>query len=112
MRKNCQIESDVCICCKRDSKPLLWLSTQEQKKKSEKKNWQISKGKQEQSSFDFFCVPFYWTDWYIFLLYQEAFRTRLYVFGYNNLHVATAHEDLGYALYVHEYSTGDFDEAR
>ena len=60
MRKNCQIESDVCICCKRDSKPLLWLSTQEQKKKSEKKkSWQISKGKQEQSSFDFFCVPFY-----------------------------------------------------
>jgi len=26
--------------------------------------------------------------------------------------VATAHEDLGYALYVHEYSTGNFDEAR
>ncbi|CAH3019390.1 unnamed protein product [Porites evermanni] len=45
-------------------------------------------------------------------VYREAFRTRLYVFGYNNLHVATAHEDLGYALYVHEYSTGDFDEAR
>ena len=26
--------------------------------------------------------------------------------------MATAHEDLGYALYVHEYSTGNFDEAR
>ena len=34
------------------------------------------------------------------------------MFGFNNLHVATAHEDLGYALYVHEYSTGNFDEAR
>lgn len=45
-------------------------------------------------------------------VYKEAFRTRLCVFGYNNLHVATAHEDLGYALYVHEYSTGNFDEAR
>lgn len=48
---------------------------------------------------------------YCFCL-QEAFRTRFYVFGFNNLHVATAHEDLGYALYVHEYSTGNFDEAR
>lgn len=45
-------------------------------------------------------------------IFQEAFRTRFYVFGFNNLHVATAHEDLGYALYVHEYSTGNFDEAR
>lgn len=45
-------------------------------------------------------------------VYKEAFRIRLYVFGYNNLHVAMAHEDLGYALYVHEYSTGNFDEAR
>ncbi|XP_078362508.1 amyloid protein-binding protein 2-like isoform X1 [Oculina patagonica] len=45
-------------------------------------------------------------------VYKEAFRTRFYVFGFNNLHVATAHEDLGYALYVHEYSTGNFDEAR
>ena len=47
-----------------------------------------------------------------FHLFQEAFRTRFYVFGENNLQVATAHEDLGYALYVHEYSTGNFDEAR
>lgn len=45
-------------------------------------------------------------------VYKEAFRTRFYVFGCNNLHVATAHEDLSYALYVHEYSTGNFDEAR
>ncbi|RMX52041.1 hypothetical protein pdam_00003706 [Pocillopora damicornis] len=45
-------------------------------------------------------------------VYKEAFRTRFYVFGYNNLHVATAHEDLSYALYVHEYSTGNFEEAR
>ena len=54
--------------------------------------------------------PLHWQI-YCFCL-QEAFRTRFYVFGYNNLHVATAHEDLGYALYVHEYSTGNFDEAR
>ena len=31
--QNCQIESDVCVCCKRDSKPLHWLSIHEQKTK-------------------------------------------------------------------------------
>ena len=29
-----------------------------------------------------------------------------------NLHVALAHEDLAYATYVHEYSSGKFSEAR
>ena len=38
MRKNCQIESDVCVCCKRDSKSPHCLSTHEQEKKA-KKNW-------------------------------------------------------------------------
>ncbi|EDO28373.1 predicted protein, partial [Nematostella vectensis] len=41
-----------------------------------------------------------------------AFRIRSEVFGVNNLHVATAHEDLAYAMYVHEYSTGNFAEAK
>ena len=63
MRKNCQIESDVCVCCKRDSKPLHWLSTHEQKKKKAKKKLTLyelgfSKGKQEQSSFEFFVHHF------------------------------------------------------
>lgn len=34
------------------------------------------------------------------------------IFGDLNLQVAVANEDLAYALYVHEYSSGHFDEAR
>ncbi|XP_001628163.2 amyloid protein-binding protein 2 [Nematostella vectensis] len=45
-------------------------------------------------------------------VYKTAFRIRSEVFGVNNLHVATAHEDLAYAMYVHEYSTGNFAEAK
>ena len=62
MRKNCQIESDVCVCCKRDSKSPHCLSTHEQEKKAKKKltlhQLGFSKGKQEQSSFDFFVRHF------------------------------------------------------
>lgn len=34
------------------------------------------------------------------------------IFGNMNFHVAIAHEDLSYAYYVHEYSTGDFSCAQ
>ena len=34
------------------------------------------------------------------------------VFGSLNLHLAVAHEELAYALYVHEYSSGRFYLAR
>ena len=116
MRNNCQIESDVCVCCKRDSKSPHCLSTHEQEKKKRKKSDFTSVGifkrqARTKLNFDFFSAILL-NKLIFFFLFQEAFRTRLYVFGYNNLHVATAHEDLGYALYVHEYSTGDFDEAR
>ena len=45
-------------------------------------------------------------------VYQAALDIRILVFGGNNLHVAVAHEDLAYCSYVHEYSSGKFQEAR
>lgn len=45
-------------------------------------------------------------------VYLSALDIRVSVFGKWNLHVAVAHEDLAYALYVHEYSSGRFSEAR
>lgn len=45
-------------------------------------------------------------------LYQGALDIRQAVFGGNNLHLATAHEDLAYSSYVHEYSSGKFDSAK
>lgn len=45
-------------------------------------------------------------------VFQSALEIRQNVFGKWNLHVAVAHEDLAYALYVHEYSSGRFTEAR
>lgn len=33
------------------------------------------------------------------------------MFGGKNIHVATAHEDLAYSSYVHQYSSGKFDNA-
>ncbi|XP_013379692.1 amyloid protein-binding protein 2 [Lingula anatina] len=45
-------------------------------------------------------------------VYQAALDIRQSVFGGNNLHVAVAHEDLAYATYVHEYSSGKFSDAR
>ncbi|XP_014664027.1 PREDICTED: amyloid protein-binding protein 2-like isoform X3 [Priapulus caudatus] len=45
-------------------------------------------------------------------VYQTALDVRQSVFGGKNIHVAIAHEDLAYALYVHEYSSGRFSDAR
>ena len=43
---------------------------------------------------------------------QNALDIRQSVFGGNNLHVATAHEDLAYASYVQEYNSGKFTDAK
>uniref|UniRef100_S4PXW1 Amyloid protein-binding protein 2 n=3 Tax=Pararge aegeria TaxID=116150 RepID=S4PXW1_9NEOP len=45
-------------------------------------------------------------------VYEEALNTLRRVFGRSSLHVATAQEDLAYALYVLEYSSGRFYKAR
>ncbi|XP_034490404.1 amyloid protein-binding protein 2 isoform X2 [Drosophila innubila] len=45
-------------------------------------------------------------------VYKEALTVRRGIFGNMNFHVAIAHEDLSYAYYVHEYSTGDFSCAQ
>ncbi|XP_075220244.1 protein interacting with APP tail-1 isoform X2 [Lycorma delicatula] len=45
-------------------------------------------------------------------VYGEALKLKMSAFGKSNLHIAAALEDLAYALYVHEYSSGRFDEAR
>ncbi|XP_033121593.1 amyloid protein-binding protein 2-like [Anneissia japonica] len=45
-------------------------------------------------------------------VYQQALDIRLSVFGGRNIHVAVAHEDLAYASYVHQYSSGKFDDAK
>ncbi|OBS67320.1 hypothetical protein A6R68_04149, partial [Neotoma lepida] len=44
-------------------------------------------------------------------IYQAALDIRQSVFGGKNIHVATAHEDLAYSSYVHQYSSGKFDNA-
>lgn len=44
-------------------------------------------------------------------LFQTALDIRQSVFGGKNIHVATAHEDLAYSSYVHQYSSGKFDNA-
>ncbi|XP_050684805.1 amyloid protein-binding protein 2 isoform X2 [Leptidea sinapis] len=45
-------------------------------------------------------------------VYEEALASLRRVFGRCSLHVATAQEDLAYALYVLEYSSGRFYKAR
>lgn len=45
-------------------------------------------------------------------IYKDALVIRRHIFGTRNFHVAVAHEDLAYALYVHEYSSGRFQTAR
>jgi len=45
-------------------------------------------------------------------VYETALEIREAIFGKFNLHVAVAHEELAYALYVYEYSSGRFDKAR
>jgi len=47
-----------------------------------------------------------------YFTFQTALDIRKTIFGKTNLHIALAHEDLAYALYVYEYSSGKFDEAR
>lgn len=44
-------------------------------------------------------------------IYDKALTIKKSVFGNNNLNVAVAHEDLAYALYVQEYSSGHFESA-
>ncbi|KAJ8935250.1 hypothetical protein NQ314_012925 [Rhamnusium bicolor] len=45
-------------------------------------------------------------------VYEKALNIRKEVFEKNNIHVALGHEDLAYALYVNEYSSGRFYNAR
>ena len=45
-------------------------------------------------------------------VYQQALDVRRVSFGGDNLQVALAHEDLAYATYVNEYSSGKFTDAR
>ncbi|KAK7087291.1 amyloid protein-binding protein 2-like [Littorina saxatilis] len=45
-------------------------------------------------------------------VYQLALSIRMKVFGGSNLHVAIACEDLAYATYVFEYSSGKFEDAK
>jgi len=45
-------------------------------------------------------------------IYEEALQLKKQLYGRYNLHVAIAQEDLSYALYVHEYSSGMFRLAR
>lgn len=45
-------------------------------------------------------------------VYQNGLEIRKEIFGDNNIYVAMVHEDLGYATYVQEYSSGEFDKAR
>ncbi|XP_014608816.1 PREDICTED: amyloid protein-binding protein 2 isoform X1 [Polistes canadensis] len=44
-------------------------------------------------------------------VYKAALDIRKAIFGKTNLHVALAHEDLAYALYVREYNSGKFQKA-
>lgn len=44
-------------------------------------------------------------------VYKEALKIRVALLGNRSLHVAIAHEDLAYALYVHNYSSGHFHGA-
>jgi hypothetical protein len=62
-----------------------------------------------------FCIIFSRKDplrYLYFLLFQNVLDILQNVFGENNLCVAMVHEDLGYASYVQEYSTGEFENAR
>lgn len=44
-------------------------------------------------------------------VYMEALQIKTSIFGERNLNVAVIHEDLAYALYVYEYSRGNFNTA-
>lgn len=49
---------------------------------------------------------------YCRLTFQRALDIKRSIHGHRNLSVATAEEDLSYALYVLEYSSGNFESAR
>lgn len=49
---------------------------------------------------------------WLILRFQECLQIRKAAFGQYNFMTAIATEDLAYALYVMEYNTGNFDEAR
>uniref|UniRef100_A0A3B4ZSI5 Amyloid beta precursor protein binding protein 2 n=1 Tax=Stegastes partitus TaxID=144197 RepID=A0A3B4ZSI5_9TELE len=53
----------------------------------------------------------FWTQASQVLRHATALDIRQSVFGGKNIHVATAHEDLAYSSYVHQYSSGKFDNA-
>lgn len=46
------------------------------------------------------------------LIFQQALDIKHFIHGNKNLAVATAEEDLSYALYVLEYSSGNFQSAK
>ncbi|CAG9773685.1 unnamed protein product [Ceutorhynchus assimilis] len=46
------------------------------------------------------------------IVYHKVLCERKRVFESNNIHIALAHEDLAYSLYVREYSSGDFNKAK
>jgi hypothetical protein len=48
---------------------------------------------------------------FFFAILQEALDIKTNIFGERNLNVAVIHEDLAYALYVYEYSRGNFNTA-
>lgn len=43
--------------------------------------------------------------------YRKALKMRLKIYRSNNINIAIAAEDLAYALYVKDYSSGQFTEA-
>ncbi|XP_074030648.1 protein interacting with APP tail-1 [Leptinotarsa decemlineata] len=45
-------------------------------------------------------------------MYERALAIRKDMFQKNNIHIALGHEDLAYALYVNEYSSGRFYKAK
>lgn len=44
--------------------------------------------------------------------YERALKLRNSIFDRNNIFIALGHEDLAYALYVNEYSSGHFRKAK
>lgn len=61
-----------------------------------------------QLNFRFFNYSYSKSDVDYSIILQFALDIRKAIFSKYNLHVAKAHEDLAYALYVQEYSSGKF----
>jgi hypothetical protein len=64
-------------------------------------------GEQTQNRFYKYFLFIFWL-----FLFQNVLEIRKDVFGEKNLCVAMVHEDLGYASYVQEYSSGEFENAK